>query len=414
TGGVDNTLDGQAIAAGLQAAIRAASGGAPALSNVTVIYGAAAPVTRRFVFTSGTGSARAPGAVIEDGAVAAFLGIQTSTAGVTVTPGRSVTQGTAPVMPLQDLGLNDQGVPLAGGQDDLPNAGNYADFYGTILRKRRDVTMIVLPGAPMEPTGPTAIIDATIAHCEAMQNRMVILDPPAGIELDDPADVDGLSLPTSTYTTLYYPWVRVTNPLFDVDSNPAAARTLLAQPSAFAAGIWTRTDARRNVAKAPAGLEAELRGATAFEFEVEEAEQGVLNPLGVNCFRRFPQPVVWGARTLATRAAPEWRYVPVRRTAIFIEQSIYNGIQWAVFEPNDHPLWSALRGSIEAFMDGLFRSNHFQGRTANEAYFVRCNLGDTMTQGDIDRGQVIVVVGFAPLKPAEFVVVRIQQQVNQQ
>ena len=106
--------------------------------------------------------------------------------------------------------------------------------------------------------------------------------------------------------------------------------------------------------------------------------------------------------------------MPVRRTAIYIEESIYNGIQWAVFEPNAHPLWSSLRANIGSFMNGLFRAGAFQGQTANDAYFVRCGLGDTMTQGDIDRGQVIVTIGFAPLKPAEFVIVRIQQKVGEE
>jgi hypothetical protein len=124
--------------------------------------------------------------------------------------------------------------------------------------------------------------------------------------------------------------------------------------------------------------------------------------------------VIWGARTLSTKANPEWRYVPVRRTAIFIEQSVYNGIQWAVFEPNDRPLWSSLQTNIESFMLGLFRSGAFQGDKASDAFFVRCGLGATMVQGDIDRGQVIVLIGFAPLKPAEFVIVRIQQTVGQQ
>lgn len=123
--------------------------------------------------------------------------------------------------------------------------------------------------------------------------------------------------------------------------------------------------------------------------------------------------VIWGARTLATNAEPPWRYIPVRRTAIMIEQSIYNGIQWAVFEPNDHRLWSSLRVNVGAFMDNLFRAGAFQGEKASDAYFVRCGLGDTMAQDDIDRGQVIVVVGFAPLKPAEFVIVRIQQKTQQ-
>jgi phage tail sheath protein FI len=149
---------------------------------------------------------------------------------------------------------------------------------------------------------------------------------------------------------------------------------------------------------------------------VDNLEQDQLNPVGVNCIRNLPGygTVIWGARTLATKADPEWRYVPVRRTAIFIEESIYQNIQWAVFEPNDEPLWSTLRANIGAFMNGLFRAGAFQGQKADDAYFVRCGLGDTMTQGNIDRGQVIVLVGFAPLKPAEFVIVRIQQKVGEE
>jgi phage tail sheath protein FI len=152
------------------------------------------------------------------------------------------------------------------------------------------------------------------------------------------------------------------------------------------------------------------------EYIVEDAEQDQLNHLGLNCLRKMPGfgSVIWGSRTLSTKANPEWRYVPVRRTAIFIEQSIYGGIQWAVFEPNSHQLWSSLRANIGSFMDGLYRSGAFQGEKASDAYFVRCGKGDTMTQGDIDRGQVIIIVGFAPLKPAEFVIVRIQQKVAQQ
>ncbi len=168
--------------------------------------------------------------------------------------------------------------------------------------------------------------------------------------------------------------------------------------------------------ESPAGVETQLLGAAGLEYIVEEGEQDFLNPAGINAIRKLPSfgSVIWGSRTLATKADPEWRYVPVRRTAIFIEQSIYNGIQWAVFEPNDHPLWGALRANIGSFMNGLFRAGAFQGKTANDAYFVRCGLGDTMIQDDIDRGQVIVIVGFAPLKPAEFVIVRIQQKVAQQ
>jgi phage tail sheath protein FI len=187
-------------------------------------------------------------------------------------------------------------------------------------------------------------------------------------------------------------------------------------PSGFAAGMWSKIDARRGVWKAPAGVETGLLGVAGLQYVVENGEQDVLNPLGVNALRALPGfgRVIWGARTLSTRADPEWRYVPVRRTAIMIEQSIYEGIQWAVFEPNDHRLWASLRTNIDAFMNGLFRSGAFQGEKASDAYFVRCRLGDTMTQDDIDAGRVIVIVGFAPLKPAEFVIVRIQQKVGQQ
>jgi len=179
--------------------------------------------------------------------------------------------------------------------------------------------------------------------------------------------------------------------------------------------MWAKTDGKRGVWKAPAGVASQLTGTTGLEFIVEDLEQNQLNPLGINCIRKLPNygSVFWGSRTLATKADPEWRYVPVRRTAIFIEESIYNGIQWAVFEPNAHPLWSSLRANIGSFMNGMFRAGAFQGQTANDAYFVRCGLGDTMTQGDIDSGQVIVVVGFAPVKPAEFVIVRIQQIVGE-
>jgi hypothetical protein len=249
-----------------------------------------------------------------------------------------------------------------------------------------------------------------------MKNRVVIIDPPPGLELDQAATVTGLSLPSSTYSVLYYPWVKVANPFYHAEMNPTADKTVDVAPSSFAAGMWSRIDGKRGVWKAPAGMGAGLIGAAGLKYIIEDGEQDQLNPLGVNCFRNMPGGgrVIWGARTLATKADPEWRYVPVRRTAIMIEQSIYNGIQWAVFEPNDHRLWSALRGNIGGFMNSLFRVGAFQGEKASDAYFVRCGLGDTMTQTDIDAGQVIVIVGFAPLKPAEFVIVRIQQKVNQQ
>ncbi|MDH3403454.1 MAG: phage tail sheath subtilisin-like domain-containing protein [Acidobacteriota bacterium] len=310
--------------------------------------------------------------------------------------------------------LRDEGDLVDGGDGVPAGSTEYQDVFTAFL-KIRDISIICLPDMQWGDTQGQAIIEQAISHAERMKSRMVIVDPPA-TELEDESDVAALTLPTSTYTALYYPWVKVANPFYDEDDNPGVPTTLLVPPSGYAAGMWSKIDGRRGVWKAPAGVETQLLGVSALAAVVEDPEQDFLNPLGVNAFRKQPSfgHVIWGARTLSTKAAPEWRYVPVRRTAIFIEQSIYNGIQWAVFEGNDHRLWASLRLNIESFMDGLHRSGAFQGQKASDAYFVRCGLGDTMTQGDIDRGQVIVIVGFAPLKPAEFVIVRIQQKVAQQ
>ncbi|HWM92792.1 MAG TPA: phage tail sheath C-terminal domain-containing protein [Thermoanaerobaculia bacterium] len=308
----------------------------------------------------------------------------------------------------------DDEVELTGGNNgSAPTSNEYNPAFAA-FEKIRAISMISLPGQTWGGTSK-AIVQAAVGHAEKMRNRMVLVDPPLGTELRTESDVNSLGLPTSTYTTLYYPWVKVVNPYFNAEKNPGVPVTVLAPPSGYAAGMWSRIDGRRGVWKAPAGVETALLGVAGLEFQVEDGEQEQLNPMGVNCFRTLPSfgPVIWGTRTLSTNADPEWRYVPVRRTAIFIEQSVFNGIQWAVFEPNDHRLWSSLRVNIDSFMNGLFRSGAFQGQKASDAYFVRCGLGDTMTQGDIDRGQVIVIVGFAPLKPAEFVIVRIQQKVGQ-
>jgi len=312
---------------------------------------------------------------------------------------------------------------LVGGDLTLGGGENGNDAPGTDygkafekLRKVRDINMILLPGHYWASGEGKEHIEEAISHAEYMRNCMVIYDPPPNSELTSAGDVQGLGLNTSTYGALYYPWAWVANPFYDAERAPGKPRRVLVSPAAFAAGMWARIDGRRGVWKAPAGVEATLLGLSDLEFVVENDEQDFLNPNGVNAFRRLPGygSVIWGSRTLATRADPEWRYVPVRRTAIFIEESLYNGIKWAVFEPNDHRLWSALRTNIESFMNGLFRVGAFQGEKASDAYFVRCGLGSTMTQGDIDAGRVIVEVGFAPLKPAEFVIVRIQQKVGQQ
>jgi phage tail sheath protein FI len=306
---------------------------------------------------------------------------------------------------------------LSGGVDGgVPLTDDYTDVFTKFL-KYRDINIICLPGQAWASDGTgNPVIDAAIGHASKMKSRMVIVDPPVGTELETPKEVNDLTFPSKTYSVLYYPWVKIANPFYNAETNPGASKAVLVPPSGFAAGMWAKIDGKRGVWKAPAGLEAGLLGVSGLQYVVEDGEQDSLNPLGVNCLRKMPGAghVIWGARTLATKADPEWRYVPVRRTAIMIEQSIYEGIQWAVFEPNDHRLWAALRGNIGGFMNGLFRVGAFQGEKASDAYFVRCGLGDTMVQSEIDAGQVIVIVGFAPLKPAEFVIVRIQQKVNLQ
>ena len=305
---------------------------------------------------------------------------------------------------------------LSGGSDgSAPGASDYQDFFGNELVKMKDVSIIVLPGKPLTDAN-RPVVDAALAHCEATKSRMTIVDPPSSTELKTSTDVAALGLPTKTYAALYYPWLKVANPFYDPEREPTRAKALTIAPSAAAAGMWGKIDGKRGVWKAPAGINTGLLGIAGAQYEVEDGIQDQLNPLGVNCVRKFPRFsfVFWGARTLATNTAPEWRYVPIRRTAIMIERSIYEGIQWAVFEPNDHNLWASIRLNVETFMDGLFRAGAFQGETASDAYFVRCGLGDTMTQGDIDAGRAIAIVGFAPLKPAEFVIIRIQQKVQQQ
>jgi len=306
-------------------------------------------------------------------------------------------------------------VELSGGGDGtLPDSAAY-DALFTKLVKHRDVNIVCLPGQEWKGAGKS-IIEKAIAHAEQMRDRMVIVDPPSDVTLNTEDSVNGLSLSTSTYAVTYYPWIQVVNVYYNAETNPGAPDTVLVPPAGYAAGMWAKIDGRRGVWKAPAGVETGLLGVASLNAKVDDGDQDALNPLGVNCIRSLPGfgPVIWGARTLSTKANPEWRYVPVRRTAIFIERSIYDGIQWAVFEGNDHLLWSSLRANIASFMDGLFRGGAFQGEKASDAYFVRCGLGDTMTQDDIDRGQVIVIVGFAPLKPAEFVIIRLQQKVNKQ
>jgi len=212
-----------------------------------------------------------------------------------------------------------------------------------------------------------------------------------------------------TNAAVYFPRPHIADPL-----NGFRPRSVA--PSGIIAGLYARTDSDRGVWKAPAGIDATLRGVHELGYVLTDRENGVLNPLGINCLRNFEVHgnVCWGARTLegADARTSEWKYVPVRRLALFLEESLYRGTQWVVFEPNDEPLWSQIRLNVGAFMHRLFRQGAFQGTTPREAYLVKCDH-ETTIQDDINQGIVNIVVGFAPLKPAEFVIIKIQQMAGQ-
>jgi hypothetical protein len=212
--------------------------------------------------------------------------------------------------------------------------------------------------------------------------------------------------PKNSYGAVYLPWVKMLDPT-GISPDP-----ILAPPSGFVAGLYAKTDGRRGVWKAPAGTEAALGNALGLAANFTDVQQGNLNPLNINVIRQFASSgiILWGARTISSD--PEWHYVPVRRMGIFLRVSIYRGIQWAVFEPNDVELWSSLRLNISSFMMTLYRQGAFQGSMPSAAFFVKCD-GETTTQDDINAGIVNVLVGFAPLKPAEFVIVKISQKAGQ-
>jgi phage tail sheath protein FI len=261
--------------------------------------------------------------------------------------------------------------------------------------------LLVLPGV----TTPAAVALAA-GYCQT-RRAFLVVDAPASAKTPEQMELaaQNLTFDSKSYAAIYYPWIQIADPL---NNN----RPRLSPPSGAIAGMIARMDATRGVWKAPAGTEANLKGAIGLERKLTDVENGRLNPQAINCLRSFSGhgPVAWGARTLAgnNQSGSDFKYIPVRRTALFIEESVLRGIQWAVFEANDEKLWAQLRGRVGAFMDGLFRQGAFQGMTPKEGYFVKCDRG-TMTQADIDAGVVNIIIGFAPLKPAEFVIIRIQQ-----
>jgi hypothetical protein len=292
--------------------------------------------------------------------------------------------------------------PGTDGTADLTDL-SYSNQFA-LLDNKTDFSLLAVPGV-----GSTAMVDLGMAYCEQRSLQNVFYIGETDQDTWEPDETESfrraLTKPNS-YGAVYFPWIKA------LDPSGKSPEPILLPPSGYIAGLYARIDASRGVWKAPAGTEASLSGAVGLAVDLTDVEQGNLNRINVNCIRRFPAAgiVAWGARTVTSD--PEYQYVSVRRMAIMLRVSIYDGIQWAIFEPNDEELWSQLRLNIRSFMMTLYRQGAFQGSTPSEAFFVKCD-GETTTQDDINLGIVNVLVGFAPLKPAEFVVVKISQKAGQ-
>jgi hypothetical protein len=319
----------------------------------------------------------------------------------------------------------------------LLNTADYAGVFeagGPLDVDVKIFNLMVLPGISPVSDQQAAVLSDALAFCEQKRAFFIMDAPPnattsgagvspTGLPLGAPARVtaddfwNGRSdtmppAPVSPNGAIYFPYLQAVDPV--------TQQPMISPPSGFVAGIFAREDAAVSVGKAPAGLETTLLGTTGVVpwGRMTDMQQGVLNLDGVNCLREFPglgPPVVFGARTLVSSntAFQQWKYVPVRRTALFIEQSLYGSLGWAVFQPNDVPLWNALAQEVEAFMLTLFRQgSYFQGSTPADAFLVQCD-STTTTPTDQQNGVVNILVGFAPLKPAEFVVIQIAQLAGQ-
>lgn len=299
--------------------------------------------------------------------------------------------------------------------------GNQMSFTGIYALDKIDLfNLLCIPDATRAGLGTPSTIDSTvdpvviyssaISYCKTRRAMLLIDCPPNVNDVNSALDWKTTTIGVHDENgACFFPRLRLADPLDGYQLRTYA-------PCGVIAGLYARIDASRGVWKAPAGTESTLTGVQGVVYKLNDAENGVLNPVAVNCTRLFPVygPVLWGARTLvgADVEGSQWKYVPVRRLALYIEESLYRGTQWAVFEPNDEPLWSALRLNVGSFMHDLFRKGAFQGQTPTEAYLVKCD-SETTTQNDIDQGRVNILVAFAPLKPAEFVVIQIQQLAGQ-
>lgn len=357
--------------------------------DASAALGLATPTANVAHYALGTGNANAPG--IPGGEATA------STAG---TDG----SGTVPALPTD--------ADLIG--DPLQFTGIYAlqkvDLFNLLCIPDATRALPIGSATPDNTVNTVTVYESAIAFC-IQRRAFLLVDPPPDVTtvagaVDWKTTKLGITKPNGA---AFWPRLRLPDAL-----NGGNLRTFA--PSGVVAGVYATIDGSRGVWKAPAGIEATLNGVQSMTYQLTDPENGLLNPLGLNCFRTFPVygRVVWGARTLAgaDALASQWKYVPVRRTALFLEESLYRGTQWVVFEPNDEPLWAAIRLNIGSFMQTYFLKGAFQGQTPAQAYFVKCD-SETTTQTDIDNGIVNILVGFAPLQPAEFVVIQIEQLTGQ-
>ncbi len=291
--------------------------------------------------------------------------------------------------------------------------GSRANKTGLYALENTDLfNLLCIPPDSREGDTDPDVYSEALTYC-VERRAMLIVDPPA--DWTDTASAIaglgdlGLSGTGARNAALYFPRVIKADPLRENQTDTFV-------PCGLVAGAMARTDVQRGVWKAPAGIDVSLNGIRGLSVPLTNDENGQLNPLGINSLRTFPVigHVVWGARTLrgADLLADEYKYVPVRRLALYIEESLYRGLQWVVFEPNDEPLWGQIRLNVGAFMHNLFRQGAFQGSSPRDAYLVKCD-SETTTQNDINLGIVNILVGFAPLKPAEFVILKIQQLAGQ-
>ena len=305
---------------------------------------------------------------------------------------------------------NFQGGGTAGNDGSAPMLSDFEDAYATADKEIDLFNLMVLPRDKDHSDDTVKSLWGPASVFCQQRRAFLVMDAPPWKDVQaathPQTGVNGLRVGlVKDHSAIFFPRLVIKENGLDVKVGPSGA----------IAGLMARIDSSRGVWKAPAGTEADLRGIVGIEQRLSDNENGVLNPQAINTIRVFPDGIVnWGARTMAgyDNSGSEYNYIPVRRLALFLEESLYRGLKWVVFEPNDEPLWAQIRLNVGAFMHTLFRQGAFQGQTPRDAYFVKCD-SETTTQADINRGIVNIVVGFAPLKPAEFVILTLQQIAGQ-